>query len=481
AADAGHAESASLLAGLPGWVQTLAVLGAVAVIVVGGRYALRPVLRAIARTRSREVFTAMALALVIGIALLMQLVGLSPALGTFLAGVVLATSEYRHELETNIDPFKGLLLGLFFLAVGASIDFELIADQAGVIFGIAGGVMLLKFLVLLALARGFRLAGDPALLFAFALPQMGEFAFVLFSFATQEGVLGAAIVDPLVAAAAISMAVTPLLLLVNDRLIRPRFGTKERGQRPMDSMTGHAPVLIAGFGVFGATIGRLLRAKNVDTTVLDYDSDRVDLLRELGLEVYYGDATRHDLLDVAGARDATLLVVAMPDPDSTLKVVRTARKHFPDLRIFARAFDWSDAHVLRDEGVEAVYRQSLDTALRAGRDALRILGFRAYQAQRATRTFLRHEEESLDAIAGMEGKDRSAFVSTARARIADLERILRLELEDSGVDRDRGWDPESLRDEFGSDESTAGREAADEGEATGAGGTTGGGEADHIR
>lgn len=427
-----------MLAGLPGWVQTLAVLGAVAIIVVGGRYALRPVLRAIARTRSREVFTAMALTLVIGIALLMQLVGLSPALGTFLAGVVLATSEYRHELETNIEPFKGLLLGLFFLAVGSSIDFGLIADRAGLVFGVAGGVMAIKFVVLLALARGFGLRGDPAMLFAFALPQMGEFAFVLFSFATQEGVLGATIVDPLVAAVAVSMAVTPLVLLVNDRVIRPRFGTKEQEERPMDAMTGRAPVLIAGFGVFGATVGRLLRAKNIDTTVLDYDSDRVDLLRELGLEVYYGDATRHDLLDVAGAGDAKLLVVAMPDPDSTLKVVRTARKHFPGLRIFARAFDWTDARTLRDEGVEAVYRQSLDTALRAGRDALRMLGLRAYQAQRATRTFLRHEEESLDAIAALEGEDRSAFVSTARARIADLERVLRLELEDSGSDRDRG-------------------------------------------
>jgi CPA2 family monovalent cation:H+ antiporter-2/glutathione-regulated potassium-efflux system protein KefB len=449
AGDAGHAESASLLAGLPGWVQTLAVLGAVAVIVVGGRYAIRPVLRAIARTRSREIFTAMALTLVIGIALLMQLVGLSPALGTFLAGVVLATSEYRHELESDIDPFKGLLLGLFFLAVGASIDFGLIADQAALIFGIAVGVMAIKFIVLAVLARGFGLASDPALLFSFALPQMGEFAFVLFSFATQEGVLGADIVDPLVASVAISMALTPLLLLINDRVVRPRFGTKERDDRPMDEMSGSAPVLIAGFGVFGATVGRLLRAKKIETTVLEYDSDRVDLLRELGLEVYYGDATRHDLLEVAGARDARLLVVAMPDAETTMAVVRTARKHFPELRIFARAFDWTDARALKDEGAEAVYRQSLDTALRAGRDALTALGFRAYQAQRATRTFLRHDEESLDAIAQLEGDDRGLFISTARARIEDLERILRLDLDESATDRDRGWDPDSIREEYG--------------------------------
>jgi len=440
-----------MLAGLPAWVQTLAVLGAVAVIVVGGRYAVRPVLRAIARTRSREVFTAMALALVIGIALLMQLVGLSAALGTFLAGVVLATSEYRHELESNIDPFKGLLLGLFFLAVGASIDFGLIADQAGTIFGIAAGVMLLKFMVLFALAKAFRLASDPALLFSFALPQMGEFAFVLFSFATQEGVLGSEVVDPLIAAVAISMAATPLLLLINDRLVRPHFGTKEQDDdRPMDDLEAGAKVLIAGFGAFGATIGRLLSAKKIQTTVLEYDSDRVDLLRDMGLEVYYGDATREDLLEIAGAHEARLIVIALPDPEMTMEVVHTVQKHFPNLRIFARAFDWNDAVALREAGVEYVYRQALDTALRAGRDVLSVLGFRAYQAQRATRTFARHDRESIESMMGLERENRSVLVTAARARIENLEMVLRRDLESDGGERDLGWDPESLRAEFGS-------------------------------
>jgi CPA2 family monovalent cation:H+ antiporter-2/glutathione-regulated potassium-efflux system protein KefB len=452
-AEAGYAESASLLVGLPGWVQTLVVLGAVGGIVVGGRYLIRPVLRAIGRTRSREIFTAAALMLVIGIALLMQSVGLSPALGTFLAGVVLATSEYRHELESDIDPFKGLLLGLFFLAVGASIDFGLIAESPGLIVGLALGVMALKFIVLLALAKGFGLATDPALLFAFALPQAGEFAFVLFSFATQEGVLGYEIVDPLVAAVALSMALTPLLLLANDRLVRPRFGTREGGGRPMDRIEHRAPVLIAGFGSFGATVGRLLRAKNVPTVVLEYDSDRVDLLRELGLEVYYGDATRHDLLEVAGARDARLLVIALPDPGSTLALVRTAKKHFPGLKIYARAFDWPDAHDLMDEGVEYVYRQSLDSALRAGREILSELGFRRYQAQRAAQTFLRHEEQSLKVLQPIANSgNRTGFLSAARARIEDLDRVLRMDLEESTPDRDRGWDPDSLRSEFGAPE-----------------------------
>jgi len=458
----GHAETASLLTGLPAWVQTVAVLGAVAVIVIGGRYAVRPVLRAIARTRSREVFTAMALTIVIGIALLMKSVGLSAALGTFLAGVVLATSEYRHELESNIDPFKGLLLGLFFLAVGASIDFGLIANEAAMIFGIAAGVMLLKFLVLFALAKGFRLASDPALLFSFALPQMGEFAFVLFSFATQEGVLGSEIVDPLVAAVAISMAVTPLLLLLNDRFVRPRFGTRERSEvRPMDQqMESGAKVLIAGFGAFGATVGRLLSAKNIQTTVLEYDSDRVDLLRAMGLEVYYGDATRHDLLDIAGAREARLIVIALPTAEMTLDVVHTVQKHFPNLRIFARAFDWEDALALREAGVESVYRQSLDTALRAGRDALSSLGFRAYQAQRATRTFARHDQESIEALMGIERGNRGVFVSAAKARIENLEMLLRRDLESDGVARDLGWDPESLRAEYGGARATEGEPTA---------------------
>jgi monovalent cation:proton antiporter-2 (CPA2) family protein len=444
----GHGAGATFISGLPGWAQTLAVLGAVAVIVVGGRYLLRPVFRVLAMARMREVFTAAGLLLVIGIALLMTEVGLSPALGTFLAGVVLANSEYRHELEADIEPFKGLLLGLFFISVGASIDFGYIGSAPGVIAGITLGVVALKFLVLFGLARVFKMGLDQAFLFAFALPQMGEFGFVLLSFASQEGVLGGDVTSPLVAAVALSMALTPLLLLFNERVLQPRFGTRQSVDREADVVEEHNPVIIAGFGGFGSTVGRLLKAKGVGTTVLDVDPERVDLLRRLGLKVYYGDATRVDLLETAGAAHARLLVLAVGSSEMNLDLVRTAQKHFPHLTILARAFDWQDAHDLQEEGVDHVYRQSLDTSLRMGADALRLLGFRAYHAQRSVHTFLRHDEETLRQLTMSRAGERQAYLSDARRRIEDLERILRSDLEDPDLERDAGWDPESLRDEF---------------------------------
>jgi hypothetical protein len=229
----------------------------------------------------------------------------------------------------------------------------------------------IKFGVLFGLARAFKLGLDQSMLLAFALPQVGEFAFVLFSFANQEGVLSTTITAPLVAAVAVSMALTPLLLLVNERLIQPRFGTREVSNRAPDAVEAERPVLIAGFGDFGATVGRLLRANGIATTVLDNDSDRVDLLRKLGLRVYYGDASRNDLLNAAGAAQAKLLIIALGSAEKTLELVHTARKHYPQLTILARAFDWDDAHDLLEAGVQYVYRETLDTSLRLGTDALK--------------------------------------------------------------------------------------------------------------
>ncbi|MEQ9401490.1 MAG: cation:proton antiporter, partial [Longimicrobiales bacterium] len=434
---------------LPGWMQALVVLGAVAGIVVGGRYLLRPFFRILGRVRMREVFTAAALLLVIGIALLMGQVGLSPALGTFLAGVVLANSEYRHELESDIEPFKGLLLGLFFIAVGASIDFALIQANLGLIVGLTLGIVALKFGVLAGLSRLFGMGTDQALLFSFALPQMGEFAFVLFSFANQEGVLEPAITSPLVAAVALSMAVTPLLLTINERVLQPRFGTLPSADREADEIEERNPVLIAGFGSFGSTLGRLLKANGIGATVLDIDSERVELLRKLGLKVYYGDATRHDLLETAGAGDARILVLALDTAEKTLGVVHTAQKHFPHLTILARAFDWQDAHDLQEAGVHAVYREALDASLRMGGEVLTLVGFRAFQAERATQKFLRHDEESVRHLTEMRKGDRTEYLSAARSRIHDLEQMLLADL-DGGreLERDEGWDPESLREEF---------------------------------
>ncbi len=449
AADAGHGageHSAGLVTSLPAWAQTLAVLGAVAAIVLAGRFLVAPAFRFIARTGLRELFTAAALLLVIGIALLMTEVGLSPALGTFLAGVVLANSEYRHELEGDIEPFKGLLLGLFFIAVGAAIDFALIAANPLLIAGLVCGLVVIKLGILFGLARLFRLGLDQSVLVAFSLAQVGEFAFVLLSSAGQLGVLEPTISSPLIAVVALSMGLTPLLLLLNERFIRPRFGTRERSDREADAISEENAVIIAGFGQFGNIVGRLLNANGVSTTVLDNDSDRVELLRKLGLKVYYGDATRLDLLHAAGAARARLIVLALEDVEENLKLIDIVAKHFPHLEILARAGDRSGAYALMEAGVTRVYRDTLDTSLRMGVDALRTLGFRAYQAQRAAQTFLRYDEAALHELYAAH-KDQRTYISLARQRIADLEEVLRNDREERWRERDAGWDTESLRDD----------------------------------
>jgi CPA2 family monovalent cation:H+ antiporter-2/glutathione-regulated potassium-efflux system protein KefB len=446
AADA-HGAAATWVSGLPGWAHTAAVLAAVAVVVLGGRYLVRPLFRAIARTRLREMFTAATLLLVIGIALLMTQVGVSAALGTFLAGVVLANSEYRHELEGDIEPFKGLLLGLFFISVGTSIDFALLGAQPLLIVGLVLAVLAVKLGVLLALGRAFRLGADQSLLLAFALPQVGEFAFVLFSFANQSRVLEPVVTAPLVAVVALSMALTPLLLLAYERLVQPRFGQcKPATERAADAVEERNSVIIAGFGGFGSTVGRLLRANGIAATVLDSDSDRVELLRGLGLTVYYGDATRVELLEAAGAERARVIVLALDTPERTLALAHRVRQHFPHLTIMARAFDWDDAHDLLAAGVTHVYRASIDTSLRLGSDALHLLGFRAHQARRAAQKFLKHDEESVRELTQTRA-DRAGYLSAARRRIEELERQMRADLTDLRLDSDSGWDAESLREE----------------------------------
>lgn len=433
--------------GLPAWGRALAVLGAVGGIVVAGRLLLGPVFRLIARTGLRELFTAAALLLVVGIALLMSQVGLSPALGTFLAGVVLATTEFRHELESDIEPFKGLLLGLFFIAVGASIDFALVGSQPGTIAALVGATLLGKFLILLGLGRGFGLSGEQRGLFAFALPQVGEFAFVLLAFGSSLGLLAAEVASPLVAVVALTMAASPILMLAWERVIAPRLGTREVTAREADEMHGEAPVLIAGFDRFGNTVGRFLRANGVPTTVIDNDSDRVDVLRRLGLPVYYGDPTRLDLLRSAGIASARVLVVALDEPGRNIALVREVRRHFPEVRIFARAEDRNDAYDLMDLGATQVYRETLDTALRVGVDVMGALGRRTHAATRAARTFRRHDEAALAELAAVRG-DRARLLGVARERIAELERMLQADADEPDLERDAAWDPTTLREEM---------------------------------
>lgn len=434
-----HTESTSLIQNQPSWAKTLIVLGAVSTLVIGGRFVVKPILHIVARTRLRELFTASALLLVVAIAVLMTLVGLSPALGAFLGGVVLANSEYRHELESDIEPFKGLLLGLFFIGVGASINFALIMQEPWLVLGLVLGIMIVKFIVLLGLGRLFRLSGEQNLLFAFALPQVGEFAFVLFSFAAQSQLLPQRIVSLMMAVVAISMALTPLLLLAHEKWIAPNFGCgAKNAEREPDKIDEKNPVIIAGFDHFGTIVGRFLRASGIRSTVLDLDSDRVDLLRRMGLKVYYGDAARMDMLQSAGAMQAKLIVIAMETPEKNLEVVDAVKKHFPHLQMLVRATENADAFDLMNSGVLHIYRETVDTSLRMASDALEMLGHRAYQSQRAARLFRKFDEQSLKGMAAY--RDDKQYVNVVKERIDELQKLIQADSYTNLMVRDAGWD-----------------------------------------
>ncbi len=443
------AASMPAIASLPGWVQTLVVLAAVVAVAVTGHFLVRPVLRIIARTGLREMFTAATLLLVAGIALLMQSVGLSPALGTFLAGVVLANSEFRHELESDIEPFKGLLLGVFFIAVGAAIDFRLVAARPLLSAELVLGLVAVKLVVQLGLARAFRLNLDQSLLFAFALAQGGEFAFVLLSFAVRHAVFAEELAALLAAVVALSMALTPLLMLFVERVVLPRTRVAERPSRQTDVIHGDSPVIIAGFGRFGQIIGRLLTANGVRATVLDLDSEQVDVLRRIGMTVFYGDASRLDLIEAAGASKAKLFVVAVDEPEKAIEIVNKVKRHYPHLKILARARGRAEAYDLIEAGVTHVYRETFETALRVAVDVLTLLGFRSYQAWRAARTFRAYDEENVRELAALRD-DETARLNRAREHIRDFERLLSDAVGDAG-DRapDAAWDVESLRRDLG--------------------------------
>jgi Trk K+ transport system NAD-binding subunit len=436
-------ESTTWVSSLPGWAQTLVVLGSVVVIILAGRYLLRPLFKIIAATKLRELFTATALLLVVGIAVLMTQVGLSPALGTFLAGVVLANSEYKHELESDIDPFKGLLLGLFFIAVGASIDFDLIARQPLQLSMLVLCLMLVKGLVLFVLGKLFKLPIAQNLLFAFALSQVGEFGFVLFSFSSQNGILSGELIDMMMAVVAISMALTPVLLLLDEKWLQPKFSRAAVGSgKEPDTIKESHSVIIAGFGHFGNTIGRFLRAHNIGMTILDNNEDRVDLLRKMGFKVYYGDASRYDLLYAAGAAKAKLIIIAVEPAHKRLEMIETIKKHFPDLRMLVRATNRYDAYDQMNAGMLHVYRETIDTSLRVGVDAMKFLGWRQYTAQRAARTFFRLDEANMKKLAAI--KDNDEYIITAREKIEELERILQADRNQVAGAIDTGWDEESL-------------------------------------
>ena len=440
-----HSETGAL-ARLPAWAETLAVIGAVGAVVLGGRVLLRPLFRWIARLRLNEMFTACALALVVGVTLLMQSVGLSPALGAFVAGVVLADSEYRHELESDIEPFRALLLGLFFISVGAGINFALVVREALLVLALVAGLIALKAVPLYLLARVFRRPRPDALTVALALAQGGEFAFVLFGFAANSGLVTAQVSEPLVAAVALSMALTPLLFLLG-----------ERGAGALaDSVTREAPAhfppletphaIIAGFGRFGQIVHRLLVANGYATSILEHSADQVETVRSFGTKANYGDASRIDLLRAAGAQDAVLLVIAVDDREKALEIAEITRKHFPHLKILARAFDRGHFYELMKRDVDGIERETFEGGLRLGVTALRALGWRAHQAARAAGLFRRHDERNLRAMFEhwAEG-DSAAYRSAVNARRQLVAEMLGRDLAaQQAPTPDEAWDTTSL-------------------------------------
>ncbi|RYD40437.1 MAG: potassium transporter, partial [Verrucomicrobiaceae bacterium] len=397
-------------------------------IVAMGRIGMRYLFRAIASTRQREAFTGAALLLVIGVALLMTKVGMSPALGAFVAGVVLANSEYRHELESDLEPFKGILLGLFFLGVGAAIDFGYIRDHLLLVIGGAVALILVKGAILYGLSwvKGNRCTS--ALLFSASLAAGGEFAFVLITLALSSGVLSPETGRATVAIVALSMASTPLLILAAQHSVSCK--PSQKTERESDAKDEGSPVILCGFGRFGHAVGRLLRSRGYGCTVLDHDSDQVELLRVLGVPIFYGDASRPELLTIAGAAKAKILVIALKDADTTLKIVENARRHHPHLKIFVRAYSRVEAYEYLKIGEELVYRDTLDSSLRLGADVLRTLGESDEAAERATRLY-RERDELMVRDMAQHRDDSKEFYSAAQEAHRTLDELMRSDIEAS--------------------------------------------------
>lgn len=415
----GH--DSNLIAHLPVWQKIVITFAAVGGIIVAGRFLSRPIFSFIAATRLSEMFTAFALLIVVAISVAMTSIGLSAALGTFLAGVVLAESEFRHEIEVDIEPFKGLLLGLFFITVGASIDFELLFAQWSLILGLVLALVVVKALVLLTLATIFSMERKQSLLFAIALAQGGEFAFVLSSTALQSSVFDLQTSSLITIVVAISMLIAPLLFVAYERF----FSRVSQKASYVDDqeMQPTCQVIIAGYGRFGQIVGRLLSSNGFHTTILDHSPSQIDLVRRFGSTVFYGDAARHDLLEAAGAKEAKLLVVGVDQADKALEIIGMAKKHFPHLKILSRAVDRRHAYEIIKHDIAGFRRETFDSALKLGVDALKIMGLNQQRAESISAKFAQHDEESLFKLAEVWGDDKSYGVAV-RQRMEDLKQVL---------------------------------------------------------
>ncbi|WP_286812206.1 MULTISPECIES: monovalent cation:proton antiporter-2 (CPA2) family protein [unclassified Maribacter] len=439
-----HESTGNLLDGLPMGYQTLAIILSVVLIIGAGQYLIVPMLRRVAKTGVRELLFASALLIVFSISFLMEYVGLSPALGAFLGGVVLSSSEYKHELESNLEPFKNLLLGLFFIAVGASINFVVIAKIPLTIGGILLAIVLIKALILFITGKVFKLKLDQNLLLTFSLAQIGEFAFVLLSFAFQLNILDQEQMDIMLVITALTMSITPIISIINERFILPKIGTKESIKRPMDHIAKSQNVILVGFGHFGSTVGRFLRSHGIEATILDQDSNRVDVLRKMGFEVYYGDATRIDLLEAAGIAKAKILICAIDNPPITEEITKLVKEKYPHVELMIRAQNRNDAYELLNLGFENIYRESLDTSLALAKDVLSKLGFRKYTLIRQVQNFIKYDESSLRRLA-MEPKGDDDYLFKVRKELEEQERLLEEDFKRGIVEYDIHWDSESIR------------------------------------
>ncbi|MEL6914513.1 MAG: cation:proton antiporter [Pseudomonadota bacterium] len=395
----GHGEAMSLVSGLNGWQTALVSLAAIAAVILGGSYLTRPLFRFISQAGLRELFTATALMLVVGIALLMGLVGLSAALGTFLAGVVLANSEYRHELESDIDPFRGLLLGLFFMTVGASIDFGLLFEALPLYLALTILVMAIKFAVLFALGTIIGIRGTDRWLLALSLAQAGEFGFVLLSFATANAILPGAIADQALLIVALSMLFTPLLFIFYERVIVPRSVSDQT--READAIEEPGEILVCGRGRVGGIVERMVSAAGYQTTVVDYNSKQIANLMKFGIKTYYGDATRPDLLHAAGIERARIIVVAVDGEESINTIVRHVVEHHPHVHIIARARNRHHVYVLWSLGCRDIIRETYDSSLRMGRSAFEALGMERAAAEEMVEAFNQNDREGMIEVAGL--------------------------------------------------------------------------------
>lgn len=426
-----HGSSVNFVDDLLGWQRGLVTIAAIAAVIVGGSFLTRPVFRFIAVAKLREMFVATALLWVIGIALMMTFVGLSPALGTFLAGVVLANSEYRHELESDIEPFKGLLLGLFFMTVGASINFELLFADLATILGLTVGLITLKMLVLFVLAVCFKINGADRWLFSLGLAQAGEFGFVLLSFTVMNGVIPKEVAEPLLLVVALSMLLTPALFILYDKVIAPRYSASQA--RQPDEIDEEGSIIIAGHGRYGGVVNRILMAAGYKTVVLDHQSEQLDMVAIFGFKVFFGDATRPDLLHAAGIHEAKVLIVAIDDKEQATELVRYVSHNHPDVHIVARAIDRTHVYELYSAGCRDIIRETFDSAVRTGRSALEALGLDKETAEHRISIFVENDKTALRELAPLYDPDipiakNPAYVKKAREMMSWQEARMRGEI-----------------------------------------------------